>query len=259
MGGIAKSISPRDLYAQMGTAAAPLALDVRRGDAFAQDGRMIVGAIRRDPEAVERWRHDLPHDRTVIVYGAEGASTGESVAAVLAAAGFAAAYLEGGLAAWRAQGLPTRGRTGQPSRRWITRERPKIDRVACPWLIRRFIDPEAEFLYVPTDQVLTAAARSGATPYDVANVEFGHVGDRCSFDAFLRLYGIHDPALDRLALIVRGADTGRPELTPQSAGLLAISRGLSNNFTDDHRMLEHGMVVYDALYAWCRDEVRHGG
>jgi hypothetical protein len=136
--------------------------------------------------------------------------------------------------------------------KWVTRERPKIDRVACPWLIARFIDKEPEFLYVAADRVLEVARQTGAVPYDVAGVEMGHVGDRCSFDAFLKKHELNDPALQRLAAIVRGADTSRLDLTPQSAGLHAISVGLSRNFADDHEMLEHGMVLYDALYAWCQ-------
>lgn len=136
--------------------------------------------------------------------------------------------------------------------KWITRERPKIDRIACPWLIARFIDKEAEFLYVPSQDVLRMAAETGATPYDVPGVEFTHVGDLCSFDAFLTKYALTDPALQQLAAIVRGADTARLDLTPQSAGLYALSLGLSATFSDDHEMLKHGMVMYDALYAWCR-------
>ncbi len=137
--------------------------------------------------------------------------------------------------------------------KWVTRERPKIDRIACPWLIARFIDEQPEFLYVPSDRVLVVAEETGATPYDVPGVELSHVGDLCSFDAFLSKYGLDDPALHQLATIVRGADTSRLDLTPQSAGLFAISLGLSANFADDHEMLGHGMVMYDALYAWCRD------
>jgi hypothetical protein len=136
--------------------------------------------------------------------------------------------------------------------KWVTRERPKIDRIACPWLVARFIDRDAEFLYVPRDRVMATARETGAIPYDVPDVELGHVGERCSFDAFLTKYRLDDAALHRLAEIVRGADTGRPGLTPQSAGLLAISQGLSANFADDHEMLRHGMVVYDALYAWAK-------
>ena len=136
--------------------------------------------------------------------------------------------------------------------KWVTRQRPKIDRIACPWLIRRFIDPDAVFLYVPPGDVLEVAASAEAIPYDVPGVELSHVGERCSFDAFLAKYGLDDPALQMLATIVRGADTSRLDLTPQSAGLYAISLGLSHNFADDHAMLEHGMTLYDALYSWCR-------
>lgn len=137
---------------------------------------------------------------------------------------------------------------------WITREHPKIDRIACPWLIARFIDRQPEFLYVPAGEVLKIAAEAGATPYDVPGAEFGHVGELCSFDAFLKKYQLAGMALQKLAVIVRGADTGRPDLAPETAGLLAISRGLSLNFENDHEMLAHGMVIYDALYAWCLSE-----
>ena len=137
--------------------------------------------------------------------------------------------------------------------KWVTRERPKIDRIACPWLISRFIESEAEFLYVPAGEVLAVARDTGAIPYDVPGVELSHVGEQCSFDAFLAKYALTDPALERLAVIVRGADTSRPDLTPQCEGLLAVSYGLSANYPDDHEMLKHGMVMYDALYAWCKD------
>ncbi len=136
--------------------------------------------------------------------------------------------------------------------KWVTRERPKIDRIAYPWLITRFIDKEAEFLYVPADQVLTVAETSGATPYDIPDVEYSHVGALCSFDAFISKHNLTDPALLQLAVIVRGADTARLDIAPQAAGLLALSLGLSHNFADDHAMLAQGMVMYDALYAWCR-------
>ena len=136
--------------------------------------------------------------------------------------------------------------------KWVTRERPKIDRIACPWLILRFIEADAEFLYVPAQEVLAVAQREQATPYDIPGVAFSHVGELCSFDAFLAAYKLDDPALAMLAEIVRGADTSRLDLTPQSAGLYAISLGLSATFADDHEMLRHGLVVYDALYAWCR-------
>lgn len=137
--------------------------------------------------------------------------------------------------------------------KWITRERPKIDRIACPWLIARFIDDDAEFLYVPAGDVLRIATEADAIPYDIPSVELSHDGDLCSFDAFLKKYRLDDPALHQLAVIVRGADTSRLDLTPQSAGLYALSLGLSQNFPDDHEMLRHGMVMYDALHAWCKN------
>ena len=140
--------------------------------------------------------------------------------------------------------------------KWVTRERPKIDRIACPWLIARFIDPAPEFLYVPADRVLAVAAETGAVPYDIPGVEMTHDGELCSFDAFIGKYQLKDPALQHLALIVRGADTSRLDLTPQSAGLYAISLGLSHRYADDHEMLRHGLVMYDALYAWCKETSR---
>lgn len=136
--------------------------------------------------------------------------------------------------------------------KWITRERPKIDRIACPWLISRFIDPDAEFLFVPASDVLRVAGETGATPYDIPGVEMTHVDERCSFDAFVARHDLKEPALHQLATIVRGADTSRLDLAPQSAGLYAVSLGLSHVFKDDHEMLRHGMVMYDALYAWCK-------
>jgi hypothetical protein len=137
--------------------------------------------------------------------------------------------------------------------KWVTRERPKIDRIACPWLIARFIDEAPEFLYVPAGEVMRVAAETGALPYDVPGVELGHHGDQCSFDAFIDKYALEDAALNKLALIVRAADCGAPQLAKEAAGLLAISKGLSLNFTDDHEMLKQGIVLYDALYAWCAD------
>ena len=136
--------------------------------------------------------------------------------------------------------------------KWITRERPKIDRIACPWLITRFIDTAPEFFFVPPGQVLAQAEKLGAIPYDIPDVELSHVGELCSFDAFLAKYNLVEPALQDLAVIVRGADTDRLELAPQASGLLAVSLGLSYNFRDDHEMLQHGLIVYDALYSWCK-------
>lgn len=230
----------------------PLVIDVRRSGTYLGDSGMVAGALRRDPELAARWAAELPRASTVVTYCVHGREVSQGIADVLRRDGISAHYLEGGLDAWRAAGGPVSGKPIGASTRWVTRERPKIDRIACPWLISRFIDPAAQFLYVPADDVLHAAAHEHATPYDVPDVPFSHLGERCSFDAFLKAYRLRDPALDRLALIVRGADTNRLELAPQAAGLAAISLGLSRRFTDDHEMLRHGMVVYDALYLSCK-------
>jgi rhodanese-related sulfurtransferase len=246
------SVSSQKLYARVGTAAAPLLVDVRRADAFGADRALIIGAVHRPPESVSNWLADLPQDREVVVYCVHGGEVSQGAAKALRSAGIKAAYLEGGIAGWKEQHLPTRRKRDASENKWVTREHPKIDRIACPWLISRFVNPEAEFIYVPPNDVAKVAADVGGTPYDIKGVEFGHVGDRCSFDAIVSAYDIHDPALDHLATIVRGADTSRPDLTPQCEGLLAISYGLSANFRDDHEMLKHGLIMYDALYSWCR-------
>jgi rhodanese-related sulfurtransferase len=212
-----------DLYARLGTAAAPLVIDVRRADAFNSDDSLIIGAIRRAPEEVTQWGKDLPPGQPVVAYCAHGREVSQGVAAALRKAGIHAAYLEGGIAAWKEANLPTRRKRGTVENKWITREHPKIDRIACPWLVSRFINPGAEFIYVPAADVAKVAKEVGGTPYDIKDAEFGHVGDRCSFDAVIRIYDIHDAALDHLATIVRGADTSRPDLTPQCQGLLAVS------------------------------------
>jgi hypothetical protein len=194
-----------------------------------------------------------------VLYGVNGETAG--IAEALRASGRDARYLQGGIAAWIEDDLPLRrkrGSEGPAPTRWVTREHPKIDRIACPWLVSRFIDPLAEFLYVPPNEVARVALEVGGAPYDIKGVEFGHVGDRCSFDAIVSAYDIHDTALDHLATIVRGADTSRPDLTAQGEGLLAISHGLSSNFPDDHEMLKHGLVMYDALYRWCRMQIEKG-
>jgi rhodanese-related sulfurtransferase len=252
MDGNTQSISSSDLYARLGRASAPVLLDVRRDQAFNDDGALIISALRRSPGEVERWSRDLIAGRPVVAYCVHGHEVSQGVAASLRHAGLDAAFLEGGIAGWKESGLPTRKNLGTIEAKWVTREHPKIDRIACPWLISRFINPLAAFLYVPADQVVAVAKQEAATPYDIKGVQFGHVGDHCSFDAIVKAFAIKDPALDHLATIVRGADTSRPDLTPQCEGLLAISYGLSANFADDHEMLRHGLVMYDALYAWCR-------
>jgi rhodanese-related sulfurtransferase len=249
------AITVSELAKLAGTARAPLLIDVRREQSFKSANDMIAGAIRCSPDNIEQWGDDLSERSPIVVYCAHGQEVSQGVASALAEKGVGASYLSGGIAAWVEQKLPVRRKREEEEQspsKWVTRERPKIDRIACPWLIRRFIDPAATFIYVPADRVLSVASETGATPYDVAGVEFTHEGDRCSFDTFLRIYGITDPALEHLAAIVRGADTSRHELTPQCGGLFAISLGLSANFPDDHEMLEHGMVIYDALYTWCR-------
>jgi rhodanese-related sulfurtransferase len=229
-------------------------IDVRRGPAFAASREMASGALRRDPERVAAWAKSLPAASSVVVYCVHGHEVSQNTAAALTQAGVQARYLEGGLEeGWKAGAGPLDWKPANGSTRWVTRERPKIDRIACPWLVARFVDPDAEFLYVPAKQVLAAAKERDAVPYDVADVHFTHDGERCSFDTFLKHYRLTDPALLELAAIVRGADTGRLDLAPQAHGLAAISLGLSRNFHDDHEMLKHGMVMYDALYTWCKE------
>jgi rhodanese-related sulfurtransferase len=241
------AISPAALRQSLASAEPPLVIDVRRNERFLESPYLMKGALRRDPFQVEQWKQTLPQSASVVVYCVHGHEVSQNVAKALGAR-----YLAGGIEHWREEGGATAAKPKDAATRWVTRERPKIDRIACPWLVRRFVDPGAEFLYVPASEVRNVAKEEAAVPYDIADVEFSHDGDKCSFDAFLRLYNLRDPALDQLALIVRGADTNRLDLAPQCAGLAAVSLGLSRNFRDDHEMLEHGMVVYDALYASCK-------
>jgi rhodanese-related sulfurtransferase len=249
------SITASQLKIELAGSEPPWLIDVRRTPVFRQAHDMAAGALRRDPDRSREWAAQLPGGSRVVVYCVHGHEVSQSTARQLRELGMAARFLEGGLEeGWKAAGGELIGKPGDGATRWITRERPKIDRVACPWLVRRFVDPDAEFAYVPAAQVLRAAQDSQAVPYDVPNVLFSHEGELCSFDAFLRIFRLAgDPALARLAVIVRGADTARLDLAPQAAGLLAVSLGLSRRYRDDHQMLEQGMVVYDALYAWCRE------
>ncbi len=243
----APAISAASLRQSLASARPPLVIDVRKTPAFIDAPDLMRGALRRDPLRVAEWQRTLPGEADVVVYCVHGHEVSQNAAKALGAR-----FLEGGIEAWRAAGGELFGKPKGASSRWVTRERPKIDRIACPWLVKRFIDPDAEFLYVPTPEVKKAAAEREAVPYDIPDVEFSHEGDLCSFDAFIKFFRLKDPALDELAVIVRGADTGRPELAKQSSGLLSISLGLSLNFQDDHEMLKHGMTVYDALYSWCK-------
>ena len=253
------STSSRELLSAIASGRPPLIIDVRRRPEFQAATGMISGALWRDPERIAEWAPSLPRASRVVTYCVHGHEVSQGAAKALSGRGIAARYLQGGIEeGWKAAGGSLDAKPAGGNTRWVTRERPKIDRIACPWLIARFIDPRAEFLYVPTKQVLEAAKEREATPYDVPDVHFSHEGERCSFDAFLKHYRLIDPALEQLAVIVRGADTAQLDLAPQAPGLAAISLGLSRNFGDDHEMLEHGMVMYDALYAWCkegRDEI----
>jgi rhodanese-related sulfurtransferase len=268
------SISPEAFNASLGRADTPLVLDVRRQARFDESPRLLAGAQRCAPEDVAALAASRPAGE-VLVYCVYGHNVSEEAAAALQAAGWSAQPIAGGIeggqdgeddaqavAQWRAQPpltfakRPDWGVTGEQPSRWITRARPKIDRIACPWLIRRFIDPRAVFYYVPTDQVLAQAKDLNAVAYDIPGAPVSHVGELCSFDALLHGFDLHAAALDLLATIVRGADTDRLDLAPQSAGLLALSLGLSRiHATDDHAMLEAAMPLYDALYAWCCDRV----
>jgi rhodanese-related sulfurtransferase len=247
------SITFSELRAALVAKAPPLVIDVRRGAAFRTATRMIAGSVRRDPEEAATWIKRLPPDVSVVVYCVHGHEVSQGMARTLNERSIHARYLEGGIEeGWTAHGGDLDRKPADANTRWVTRERPKIDRIACPWLIARFVDKDAEFLYVPSKEVLDAGRQRQAVPYDVPGVAFTHDGERCSFDAFLKHYRLSEPALQRLALIVRAADTARPDLAPQAPGLLAVSTGLSRIFRDDHEMLKHGMVLYDALYASCQ-------
>jgi rhodanese-related sulfurtransferase len=255
---VSHSISPEQFTALLGRPDAPLVLDVRRQERFAESERMAPRAHRCAPSEVARFAA-MAGPGEVIVYCVHGLEVGEQAAAELRAAGWNARYLQGGIDGLVERGMPTvrkrpdLGVTGEAPSRWITRERPKIDRIACPWLVRRFIDPAAQFFYVPTPQVFDEAKRLGAVAYDIPGAPISHEGELCSFDTLLAAFDLTDPALLTLARVVRGADTDRLDLAPQSAGLLAFSLGLSRlHAADDHAMLEAAMPLYDALYAWCR-------
>jgi rhodanese-related sulfurtransferase len=248
------AISVSELQSSFVKTGAPIVVDARSEREYRAAGETLAGALRRDPQAAALWAPALPRAARVVVYGGQDGAAARGVAQALHERGVAASWLEGGLGAWKAREGALDRKPAGGATRWVTRERPKIDRIACPWLIARFVDREAEFLYVPPREVLDAAKARDAVPYDVPGVHFTHEGGRCSFDAFVAHYRLGaDPALERLAAIVRGADTARPELAPQAAGLAAVSLGLSRVFADDHDMLAHGMVLYDALYAWCRE------
>jgi rhodanese-related sulfurtransferase len=243
------AISSDKLSRLVGTSSCPALIDVRPA------GDLVPGSLRRDPDSVESWGGPA-----AIVICGDGAEASPAAAAWLRHAGSKAEILEGGVRAWSDAGLPLVREAVLPPRdregrtRWVTRARPKVDRIACPWLIRRFVDPHAVFLFVAPSEVAGVGERLDAAPFDVEGAFWSHRGEQCTFDTMVEEFGLAAlPALQRLAIIVRGADTARPELAPQSAGLLAASLGLSRIHGDDLDQLEAGMGLYDAFYRWCRD------
>ena len=253
------SITPEKLYRLIGLPSTPFIIDVRTSEDFDADARFIPGAVRRSHQTVSEWASEL-RGRSAVVACQKGAKLSQGVAAWLRHEGIAAESLDGGTLAWAEAGLPMVPSARLPARDaqgrtiWVTRARPKVDRIACPWLIRRFVDPDAVFLFVSPSEVAGVAERFGATPFDVDGVFWSHRGALCTFDVMLDEFGLGTiEGLARLAPIVRGADTAHPELAPQAPGLLAASLGLSRIYSDDLEQLQAGMLLYDAFYRWCRD------
>lgn len=251
-------ITVAQLSRLIGLPGAPALIDVRTEDDFQADPRLIPGSIRKDYRQVSQWNMQ-DSGAPIIVLCQQGRKLSQGAAALLRCHGVAAETLDGGFEAWRSAGLPLLKLDRLPARNaegrtvWVTRARPKVDRIACPWLIRRFVDPQAVFLFVPPADVLDVAERFDAAPFDIDTVFWSHRGENCTFDAMIEEFGLGSPPLELLASIVRGADTARPDLAPQAAGLLAASLGLSRMYKDDLAQLEAGMLLYDAFYRWCRD------
>ncbi len=255
------SIAIDKLVRLIGTASGPTIIDVRTDQDFAAEPRLIPGAVRREVDDIAQWAPAYSGQNVVVACRA-GHRLSPGAAAWLRQSGADAEALDGGVAAWAKAGHPMVLQSALPPRDaqgrtlWVTRARPKVDRIACPWLIRRFVDPNAVFLFVAPSEVAGVAERFGATPFDVEGngVEWSHDGERCTFDVMVEGFGLAALApLVHLALIVRGADTARPDIVPEAAGLVALSLGLSRMFADDLEQLEAGMLIYDALYRWCRD------
>jgi rhodanese-related sulfurtransferase len=252
------TISVDKLVRLIGTPKCPLLIDVRPEDDFEADPHLIPSAARCASDKLGD-RPEVYDGQSAVVICQKGSNLSQGAAALLRHQGVPAEVLEGGFEAWRQARLPLipftklppvdpRGRTV-----WVTRARPKIDRIACPWLIRRFVDPHAVFLFVAPSDVVAVAERFGAAPFDIENVFWSHRGDTCTFDTMIEELGLGIAPLLHLAAIVRGADTARPDLSPEAPGLLAASLGLSRMYADDLQQLEAGMLLYDAFYRWCRD------
>ena len=252
--------SPNTLFKELQSVSAPLIIDVRKNEPFLASTYTLQGAIRRDPLQVHAWANALPRGGSILIYCVHGHEVSTNTMILLHGYGHDVRFLQGGIEAWRTLGLPLAIKSAGSTTRWVTRARPKIDRIACPWLIRKFVDSNAEFLYVPTEQVRKTAQLQSATAYDIApqiaDTLFTHDGDLCSFDAFIKHYRLGQyPALACMATIVRAADTDKLNLAPQAAGLLAISFGMSHLYDDDLAMLDAMLPVYDSLYTWCMDAV----
>jgi rhodanese-related sulfurtransferase len=254
------SITPHDLWHSIGTGNAPHIVDVRRREVYDTTTGLIPGSAWSDPDKASEWINAIDLSRPAVIVCKAGHELSQMVAAQLRERGHNASIVAGGYAAWDEANLPLvskpaydRFLSKQPSL-WVTRRRPKIDRIACPWLIKRFIDPHARILFADPPDVAGVARETGAIPFDIDGVELSHEGERCSFDTMLKLFGLEsEPSLARLALIVRSADTARHDLAPEAAGLHAISLGLSALAgDDDHGLLQRGFVIYDALFAWLR-------
>jgi rhodanese-related sulfurtransferase len=253
-------ISIPQLGRLIGTPESPRIIDVRIDDDFETNQTFIPGSIRHPHTAIASLGTALAGQKVAIVCQ-KGLKLSQGAAALLRVQGVEAEYLEGGSVAWAEAGKPavpaakTPTRDAQGRTLWVTRHRPKIDRIACPWLIRRFVDPDAVFLFVAPSQVLNVADRFDATPFDIEDVTWSHRGDQCTFDTMIEEFELHSEELDRLAVVVRGADTDRHDLAPESAGLLAASLGLSRMYKDDLQQLKAGMMLYDAFFRWSRDAV----
>lgn len=245
-------ISPKQLMRLIGTADCPMLVDVCLEEDFAAEPYLVPTAYRHAHQDIPALIARLA-GRPAVVICQKGLKLSHGVAASLRASGLAAQVLAGGNLGWRDTGLPRVPAAAIPGALWVTRHRPKIDRIACPWLIRRFVDPGAEFLFVPPAVLADVATRFHATPFDTGEGEWSHKGETCTFDTMIARFGLSHPALLTLATIVRAADTNRHDLAPQAAGLLALSVGLSRMYRDDNAQLEAGMAVYDALYRWARD------
>ena len=251
-------ITVAQLSRLVGLPTAPRLIDVRTEEDYAADPRLLPGTRRHNHALLSHWQDEY-RGKPVIVACQRGHKLSQGVVAWLRHAGIDAQSLEGGFEAWRAAGqllvntdkLPPRDDQGRTV--WVTRARPKVDRIACPWLIRRFVDPEAVVLFVSPSEVLPVAERFGATPFDIDGVFWSHRGPACTFDTMIEELGLKSGPLLLLATIVRGADTARLDLAPQAAGLLAASLGLSRMYRDDLAQLDAALGLYDAFYRWCRD------